>query len=1170
MSSDLEQLRKALREGDNSAFRQVVRELTEPLYRYVRPQVGASAEDVVQQTFIRLWKHRKRLKTQGSLRTYLYFIATNLVRDTQRREALRRKRENEAAEMQTTEAPGMKALAREAFEAAKQLSPELHEVVLLRYGQGFTAVETADALGIPEGTVKTRQRSAIEKLREKLLSVGALPAGLDLEQSMREGAKTSVKVPSSLVTNMEALVMANAGTNAGVTAGILAVVFALLLLVGGVVAVGTSWLVTSERPNAVQPIGSAAGDGESSGEVDGSSSDPLEGDANSTLEKPGNEKPGNADNGKDPANSAGSTTEADEVVEFSVRGRVVDEDDNGIGGAWVGLAAEYKGDASARRYSALGKGSLSELDSEMMSHAVSSGGGTSAPDFQFESTPEGVTADSQGYYEFKGRGVAPEHTAGFRLIAWAPGFRGSRNYVGLRKDALEKSDETFKLYRRDRFLTFKLDPPVSADFMVELRVPMGSAVSINTTDCEEGPGGLYQLTLERDQTSTMRFRVPGYAVSELEVPDHGEHHVDAGVIKLSKGRELSGVVVDDAGAPVSGALVKLKDDFDVVAECAADGSFTIEGASAEAQTLYARDADHAEALLEVAAGQSAVQNLRITMVSGVTVEGMVRFRGTQVPEDMQSVKVVLVRAGATESYAQRSMYRLNGVNTDETHAFRFNRVAPGDYVVRASYDGKTSSPVRIRVDDLPVQADVVFGAGLTVSGHITGKDGNPAANTKVSMTTFADSTVPRSYHAETDIEGNYKVEDVDPGTYIIIVDEFDSAFDESLFSRRRVVVEDEPVTLNIDYSVRVPGNRVFGCVTLDGQPVFDEYMLEGTGLNNGLWHVLADDAGAFEVQGVPPGSYYFYATSRSSSATIHRDIVEFSGWNAEHDVSRSLNGGTLTVRLHGEGLDPAEAKLTVRPQDNGRLGPDVLLGMVGSRIPANEDGEFIVTPVVTGKYIVIASCPGFGGQSAVVEVSSKTTIDLKLSSMQGSLNVELQKLTGIELDEQAFPFCLLRLVALDMPGQPVLTTRPAPLKVGSKLLGQQLSPGLYRLEVTGPMVDPYSEEFEIKLDAETNVALELQAAARLELTVDLPAEIISGALVTITDATGEPVIVTGLVNPIIIGMPQPKPAKRIDVGPLKPGNYRVVVKMQGYLPITLDVTLARGQVQTRTLEPQAE
>jgi RNA polymerase sigma-70 factor (ECF subfamily) len=210
---DLDSLRGLLRRGDTDAWRRLVRALAAPLFRYVRPAAldDSSAEDVVQQTFIRML--RAKLRDEGSLRTFAFRIATNLLRDEHRNRATRRRHEQGAAMGEVVhDDPTNRAAAAEAWQAALLLPAELREVVLLRYGQGFTAAEAAAVLGLPEGTVKTRQRRALETLRNALASAPALPV---LEGDLAAAAM-GADVSSAMLSRVEAIVMASIGTKTGV------------------------------------------------------------------------------------------------------------------------------------------------------------------------------------------------------------------------------------------------------------------------------------------------------------------------------------------------------------------------------------------------------------------------------------------------------------------------------------------------------------------------------------------------------------------------------------------------------------------------------------------------------------------------------------------------------------------------------------------------------------------------------------------------------------------------------------------------------------------------------------------------------------------------------------------------------------------------------------------
>ncbi|MFD8723530.1 sigma-70 family RNA polymerase sigma factor [Streptomyces sp. NPDC059629] len=141
----------------------------------------AAAEDIVQETLIRAWKHPEVITNpQGSLRGWLLTVARNITTDQYRARAAR---PSEVAESVST--PPMLDDHAEGvvdsvvmLEVLEQLKTEHREVLVEIYYRGRTAAEAAGYLGIPEGTVKSRAHHALRALR-KLYTVGA-GAGNDL------------------------------------------------------------------------------------------------------------------------------------------------------------------------------------------------------------------------------------------------------------------------------------------------------------------------------------------------------------------------------------------------------------------------------------------------------------------------------------------------------------------------------------------------------------------------------------------------------------------------------------------------------------------------------------------------------------------------------------------------------------------------------------------------------------------------------------------------------------------------------------------------------------------------------------------------------------------------------------------------------------------------------
>ena len=164
--------------GDDYALAEVFDALARSVYGSARRVLGddSAARDVVQDVFVELWVHPGRYDpAAGSLRTYLTVLARHRAVDLVRSE-LRRVARQERSYRLTPAPPAAGAsdevLAAEtasAVRAAVQLLPaSQRQVVELAYFEGLTCREVAHAVGIPEGTAKSRLRLALAKLEEML------------------------------------------------------------------------------------------------------------------------------------------------------------------------------------------------------------------------------------------------------------------------------------------------------------------------------------------------------------------------------------------------------------------------------------------------------------------------------------------------------------------------------------------------------------------------------------------------------------------------------------------------------------------------------------------------------------------------------------------------------------------------------------------------------------------------------------------------------------------------------------------------------------------------------------------------------------------------------------------------------------------------------------------
>ncbi len=161
--------------GDARAFAQLVEPHREIAFRvaYLITRNPADAEDALQDGLLKAWRALGRFRPNAPLRPWLLRIAANEARNRRRGEGRREGLALRAAAASPGEAapsPEEAALAAERrrllLDALEQLPERARLVLELRYLLGLSEDETAAALGVRRGTVKSRSARALERLRE--------------------------------------------------------------------------------------------------------------------------------------------------------------------------------------------------------------------------------------------------------------------------------------------------------------------------------------------------------------------------------------------------------------------------------------------------------------------------------------------------------------------------------------------------------------------------------------------------------------------------------------------------------------------------------------------------------------------------------------------------------------------------------------------------------------------------------------------------------------------------------------------------------------------------------------------------------------------------------------------------------------------------------------------
>ncbi|MEF3276032.1 MAG: sigma-70 family RNA polymerase sigma factor [Chloroflexus sp.] len=178
-----EALMELVAAGDSAALAQLYDRHARVVYGLALRMLGAAepAEEVVQETFWRIWKRAATFQTSSSFLPWMFGIARNLCIDELRRRQVRPLTASNGEEALTNVPDQQQDVEQSTLETERRrlitnaladLPPDQREVIELAYFGGLSQREIADQLQSPLGTIKTRIRLGLQKLKQALLHYG--------------------------------------------------------------------------------------------------------------------------------------------------------------------------------------------------------------------------------------------------------------------------------------------------------------------------------------------------------------------------------------------------------------------------------------------------------------------------------------------------------------------------------------------------------------------------------------------------------------------------------------------------------------------------------------------------------------------------------------------------------------------------------------------------------------------------------------------------------------------------------------------------------------------------------------------------------------------------------------------------------------------------------------
>lgn len=160
--------------GDEKALETLFRRYFRQIYAFIYKYAGGTkdAEDIAQETFLKVWRNLKKFDKTKSFKTWIFSIAKNTAIDF-----LRKKKDVLLSEAETLTDPALSPMKlserTEKFRglalAVGRLPQKYSEIISLRYDDGFSFTEIARFLGRKLNTVKSRHRRGILMLKSAFL-----------------------------------------------------------------------------------------------------------------------------------------------------------------------------------------------------------------------------------------------------------------------------------------------------------------------------------------------------------------------------------------------------------------------------------------------------------------------------------------------------------------------------------------------------------------------------------------------------------------------------------------------------------------------------------------------------------------------------------------------------------------------------------------------------------------------------------------------------------------------------------------------------------------------------------------------------------------------------------------------------------------------------------------
>lgn len=540
-------------------------------------------------------------------------------------------------------------------------------------------------------------------------------------------------------------------------------------------------------------------------------------------------------------------------------------------------------------------------------------------------------------------------------------------------------------------------------------------------------------------------------------------------LQVSPGSISGTVESEDTGTPISGASVDLKANGSVVATTltAADGTYSFEGVAPGAYSVLVSAKTFSARIIgaNIVALQNTVVDIVLSSSPG-SISGTVVTQGNA---PIAGAKIEVERGGVL----------IASVLSDADGNYLITGLAPGSYTIQVTVDGFQHNVQGVIV--LPDQESTTDFSLEPNPGDIAGTvtellSGLPIAGATVEVQTGNNASTESIgikstlvFTTRTDALGNYLIENIAPGSYVISV----HAKDYQNEIKGVIVIADETSTVNFELQ-KDPGS-ISGTVTnaLTSDPLPSAVLaldLSGAVISQ----AFTDAFGNYTLTDIAPGSYIIRVAVDGFETKVLGVIVE-PNLETPVDFALSPNPGAITGVVTNLTSDPIDGALVIVSQGS----TTVVSALTDS------DGKFVLTGLAPGVYVIQVKAKDFQNvvQGVSVVSNQTTSVDFQLVANPGSIKGRVVTTEG-----ESIPGAV---VALDLSGTAVASAFVDDL--GNYLI-VGIAPGSYTIQA-------HADLFQTETIGVTILAGE-------ESVVDFVLEANPGSISgTVTDEnTGDPIV----------------------------------------------------------------